>query len=84
MMQNSNFGAQSRHVTVTSENGGLFMEFEGSDFPTTQLFPESRSKFFAKANDLDITFIKTDLGGVIGFLVRIDDRDRYRYRRMPQ
>ena len=83
-MQHSNFGAKSRNVTVTSENGGLFMEFEGSDFPTTQLYPESRSSFFAKANDLDITFTKTDLGGVTGFLVRINDRDTYRYRRMSQ
>ena len=80
-MQLSNFGAKSRSVTVTSENGGLFMEFEGSEFPTTRLFPESRSRFFAKANDLDITFIKTDLGGVTGFLVRINDEDTYRYRR---
>ncbi len=80
-MQLSNFGAKSRNVTVTSENGGLFMEFEGSEFPTTRLFPESRSRFFAKANDLDITFIKTDLGGVTGFLVRINDEDTYRYRR---
>ena len=83
-LQYSNFVAKSRHATVTSENGGLFMEFEGSDFPRTQLFPESRSRFFARANDLDITFVKTDLGGVIGFLVRINDRDTYRYRRMPQ
>ena len=83
-MQYSNVAAKSRHITVTSENGGLFMEFENSDFPTTQLFPESRSKFFARANDLEISFVKTDLGGVTRFLVRINDRDTYRYRRMSQ
>ena len=83
-MEFSNFGAKSPFMRVTQrDDGGLSVEFEGSSFPKTEIFPENRSDFFAEASDLDMKFVKTDLGGVTGLLIRLNDRDTYRYRRMP-
>ena len=80
----SNFGAKSRFMRVTQrDDGGLSVEFEGSSFPKTEIFPENRSDFFAESSDLDMKFVKTDLGGVTGLIIRLNDRDTYRYRRAP-
>lgn len=80
----SNFGAKSPFLSITQrEDGGLSVEFEGSPFPETDIFPENRSDFFAESSDLDIRFAKTDLGGVNGLIIRINDRDTFRYQRAP-
>ena len=83
-MEFSNFGAKSPFISVTQgEDGRLSVEFEGSPFPKTEVFPENRSDFFAESSDLDMKFVKTDLGGVTGLIIRLNDRDTFRYRRAP-
>ncbi len=83
-MEFSNFGAKSPFMSVTQrEDGGLSVEFEGSSFPKTEIFPENRSNFFAESSDLDMKFVKTDLGGVTGLIIRFNDQDLFRYQRAP-
>lgn len=75
----SNSFARSLLANITREDGALFVDFEGSGLPRTQIFPESKRKFFAKGTDLQITFNITDLGGVIGLFIQFDNDDLFDY-----
>ncbi len=57
-------------ITVTREGDDLFMEFD--DLPKFQISPETTTRFFTDAADIEIRFTKTDLAGVIGLILQLD------------
>ena len=77
----TNSVAKNLHANITRDGDALFIEFEGSPFPQAQIYPESKIKFFAKGMDLQITFNKTDLAGVIGLNVQYDNDGIFLYRK---
>jgi hypothetical protein len=60
-------------IVVTLEDGRL------NAHPTNQqklpLFPESREKFFLRAVNIQITFVRNDAGQVTGLVVHEGGRD---------
>jgi D-alanyl-D-alanine-carboxypeptidase/D-alanyl-D-alanine-endopeptidase len=58
-------------ITVTKENNRLFGQ--GTAQPRFELFPESGTKFFLKAVQAKITFVKDNKGNVIKLIVHSAD-----------
>ena len=56
-------------MELTKEGDGLFLKME--DIGRFQIFPETSSRFFAKAADIEIKFTRTDLAGVTGMVVNL-------------
>jgi len=60
-------------ITITRENNRLFAQATGQ--PKFEIYPESETKFFLKAVDAQITFIKNDKGEVTGLILHQYGRD---------
>ena len=58
-------------ITVTKENNRLFGQ--GTAQPRFELFPESETKFFLKAVQAKVTFVKDSKGNVIKLIVHSAD-----------
>ena len=58
-------------ITITKENNRLLGQ--GTAQPRFELFPESETKFFLKAVQAKITFVKDSKGNVIKLIVRSAD-----------
>jgi uncharacterized protein YneR len=60
-------------ITVTKEDGKLMGEAPGQ--PKIELFPESDTRFFLKAANIQITFVKDEKGSVSGLILHQDGKD---------
>lgn len=60
-------------ITITEEKGKLLGEAPGQ--PKVELFPESETRFFLKAANIQITFVKDERGAVSGLILRQNDKD---------
>jgi len=60
-------------ITITRENNHLFAQATGQ--PKFRIYPESETKFFLKAVDAQITFIKNDEGEVTQLILHQYGRD---------
>lgn len=60
-------------VTITTENNRIFAQATGQNI--FEIFPESETKFFLKAFDAQITFIKNEQGEVTEFIWHQAGRD---------
>jgi hypothetical protein len=55
-------------LTVSLENGRLYIEGQNNNLPKSQLIPESNTKFFLKIAGVEIDFVKDVNGKVIKFI----------------
>jgi len=53
-------------VTITTENNRIFAQATGQNM--FEIYPESETKFFLKAFDAQLTFIKNEQGKVTEFI----------------
>ncbi|HEX8000795.1 MAG TPA: CocE/NonD family hydrolase [Pyrinomonadaceae bacterium] len=60
-------------INVTKEDGKLMGEAPGQ--PKFELFPESETKFFLTAGNIQITFVKDEKGNVSGLVLRQNAKD---------
>ena len=55
-------------LTITLENGRLFIEGPSNNLPKSPLIPESNTKFFLKIAGVEFDFVKDASGKVIKFI----------------
>lgn len=60
-------------ITITKEDGKLMGEAPGQ--PKLELFPESETKFFLKAANIQITFVKNEEGQTSGLVLHQGGQD---------
>lgn len=60
-------------ITITQEGGQLMGEAPGQ--PKLELFPESEIRFFLKAADIQIIFVKDESGKTSGLILRQKGKD---------
>jgi hypothetical protein len=60
-------------MTVTNENGKLMTQASGQ--PKVEIFAESETKFFVKAFDAQITFVKDTQGRITNMILHQRGRD---------
>ena len=61
------FDAQ-HHLTITLENGRLYIEGPNNNLPKSPLISESKTKFFLKLAGVEIDFVKDASGKVVKFI----------------
>jgi len=61
-------------ITITKENDRLFAQATGQ--PKAEIYPESEIKFFLKAVDAQLTFIKDDKGEVTQLILHQGGKDQ--------
>jgi hypothetical protein len=72
------FGLADIENKITKENDRLFMNVVG--FPKIEVFPESEDKFFIKAQETRLTFVRDSKGLVTR--AEIEDEAEFRGQRM--
>jgi hypothetical protein len=60
-------------LTITLENGKLFLEGPANNLPKSPLIPESKTLFFLKIAGVEIQFVKNADGKVIKFISHEED-----------
>src|SRR5262249_29228273 len=55
--------------TMMIQKSGESLVVGSKGFPTAPIFPESETKFFFKAVDVDLTFVKNDKGEVTEVII---------------
>jgi nitroreductase len=60
-------------ITITLENGKLFMESGGQQ--KVELFAESKTRFFLKVADASVTFVRNDEGRVVELIAHQQGQD---------
>lgn len=60
-------------ITITKEDGKLMGEAPGQ--PKVELIPESETRFFIKASEIQVTFIRDEKGRTSGLILRQNAKD---------